>query len=111
MKLFVKLIKLIRLGVYFLWQLLLSNIKIAQCVLGPERLMQPGIIAIPLTVKTDLEIFLLANAITLTPGSLTVDVSADHQFLYVHGMQIGDAEAYRRDIKEGFERMILEVFQ
>jgi len=111
MKVFVRLIKLIRLGIYFLWQLLLSNIKIAQCVLGPERLMKPGIIAIPLSVKTDLEIFLLANAITLTPGSLTVDVSADHQFLYVHSMQIDDAEAYRKDVKEGFERMIMEVFQ
>ena len=111
MKCLTRLIKIIRLGFYFLWQLLLSNIKIAQCVLGPEKLMSPGIIAIPLSVKSDLEIFLLANAITLTPGSLTVDVSADRQFLYVHSMQIGDAEAYRRDVKEGFERMILEVFE
>lgn len=111
MKIFMRFVNLIRLGVYFLWQLLLSNIKIAQCVLGPERLMKPGIIAIPLSVKTDIEIFLLANAITLTPGSLSVDVSADHQFLYVHSMQIDDADAYRRDVKEGFEKMISEIFE
>jgi len=111
MKMIVKFIKLVRLGIYFFWQLLLSNISIAQCVLGPSRLMQPGIIAIPLDVKTDLQIFLLANAITLTPGSLSVDVSADRKFLYVHSMQIGDADAYRRNVKSGFERMILEVFE
>lgn len=111
MKLLLTFLHLIRFGLYFFWQLVLSNIKIAQCVLGPSRLMSPGIVAVPLSVKSDIEIFLLANAITLTPGSLTVDVSADRQVLYVHCMQIEDADALRREIKDGFERMIAEIFK
>lgn len=111
MKLLLKPFKIFRFALYFLWQLLLSNIKIAQSVILPNRFMRPGIVAIPLDVKKDVEIFLLANAITLTPGSLTVDVSADHKVLYVHGMSIDDAEAFRQDIKTGFERMILEIFE
>jgi multicomponent Na+:H+ antiporter subunit E len=72
--------------------------------------MRPGIIAIPLDARTDLEITLLANLITLTPGTLSLDVSADRRVLYIHVMYIDndDIEAVRRNIKDGFERRVLE---
>jgi multicomponent Na+:H+ antiporter subunit E len=75
--------------------------------------MRPGIIAIPLDARTDLEITLLANLITLTPGTLSLDVSADRRVLYVHVMYIDndDIEAVRRSIKDGFERRVLEVLR
>jgi len=111
MKLLLKPWKIFRFVVYFLWQLVLSNLKIAQCVILPNRFMRPGIVAVPLDVKTDFEIFFLANAISLTPGTLTLDVSADRKILYVHSMWIDDVEAFRRDIKNGFEKMIAEIFE
>lgn len=73
----------------------------------------PGVVAIPLDARTDAEITLLANLITLTPGSVSLDLSDDKRFLYVHAMYIdgGDVEAYRRSIKEGLERRVLELLR
>jgi multicomponent Na+:H+ antiporter subunit E len=73
----------------------------------------PGVIAIPLDARTDAEITLLANLITLTPGSVSLDLSEDRRVLYIHAMYIdgGDVEAYRRSIKDGLERRVLELLR
>lgn len=94
---------------YFLWQLLLANLRVTYDVLTPRNYMRPGVLAIPLDVTTDVEITLLANLLTLTPGSLSLDVSADRRTLYVHLMYMGDEERARREIKEGFERRVREI--
>jgi multicomponent Na+:H+ antiporter subunit E len=73
--------------------------------------LKPGIIAYPLKVDRDFEITILANLITLTPGTLSVDVSDDRRILYVHAMDASDPEATKRDIAEGFERKIMEAFR
>jgi len=73
--------------------------------------MRPGIVAVPLDAETDAEITLLANLLTLTPGTLSLDVSADRRFLYVHMMYIEDADVARRQIKDGYERRVLEVLR
>ena len=61
--------------------------------------------------RTDLEITLLANLITVTPGSFSLDVSDDRSVLYVHAMYVDDPEALRREIKDGFERRVLELLR
>jgi multicomponent Na+:H+ antiporter subunit E len=96
---------------FFLWELLLANLRVARDVLLPLRCLRPGIIAVPLDVTSDVEIALLSNLITLTPGTLSLDVSADRRFLYVHVMNLADAEAARRNIKEGLERKALEAIR
>ncbi|MBO9362721.1 MAG: Na+/H+ antiporter subunit E, partial [Thermoflexus sp.] len=69
-------------------------------------------VAIPLDARTDAEITLLANLITLTPGSLSIDVSADRKVLYVHIVEIGEhPDQFRRKIKERLERRLLEVMR
>jgi multicomponent Na+:H+ antiporter subunit E len=73
--------------------------------------MTPGIVAIPLKAKTDLEITLLSNIITMTPGTLALDVSDDNQFLFVHSMYIKSKEDFIHDIKDGFERRLLEILR
>jgi multicomponent Na+:H+ antiporter subunit E len=95
----------------FLVELAKSAWKVTALVLSPRLRVQPGIFAFPLTVTSDVEITLLANLITLTPGTLSVDVSEDRKTLYVHALDCSDPEGARRDIAEGFERKILEVFQ
>ena len=94
---------------FFLWDLFLSNLSVALDVIRPRLRLQPGVIAVPLDAKSDAEIVLLANLITVTPGSLSLDVSADRQVLYLHVMHIDDPEAVRRKVKNGFERRILAV--
>lgn len=108
-----RLLKIVSLALLFLYELLMSSIRVAILVLSPrlDRRLQPGIIAFPLTAKSDEEITLLANLITLTPGTLSVDVSEDRKFIYVHAIAVPDREALIADIANGFERKIIEVFE
>ncbi|MFG0335879.1 MAG: Na+/H+ antiporter subunit E [Maioricimonas sp. JB049] len=101
----------IRFTGFFLWQLLLSNLRVAYDVITPHLYMRPAVIAVPLDVRTDQEITLLANLITLTPGTLSLDVSEDRRFLYVHAMFVDDVEQFRHSIKDGFERRVLELLR
>jgi multicomponent Na+:H+ antiporter subunit E len=73
----------------------------------------PGVVAIPLDAKTDIEITVLACLMTLTPGSVSLDLSQDRRTLFVHAMYIDnhDVEAYRRSVKEGLERRVLELLR
>lgn len=80
-------------------------------VIRPRMDLKPGIFAFPLTVESDFEITLLANMITLTPGTLSVDVSDDRRTLFVHALDCSDPDATRRDIANGFERKIMEAFR
>jgi len=66
-------------------------------------------VAVPLSVKSDLEIMVLTNLISLTPGTLSVDVSHCRSTLYIHAMDVDDPEDLRRDIKDGFERRVKEA--
>lgn len=95
----------------FFVELAKSAWKVAVMVVSPTVDIKPGIFAYPLTVTRDFEITLLANLITLTPGTLSVDVSDDRKTLYVHAIDCSDPEAARRDIADGFERKIREAFE
>lgn len=103
--------RIIALVLLFLKELARSAFRVAVLVLSPRLVVKPGIFAFPLTVERDFEITLLANLITLTPGTLSVDVSEDCKILYVHALDCSDPDAARRDIAEGFERKILEAFR
>ncbi len=107
-----KVWKVLNLIGFFIWELILANLRVAYDVLTPGYHLRPGVIAIPLDAQTDTEITLLANMITLTPGSLSLDVSADRRVLYLHAMYLDeDPDVYRRRVKDGFERRILEVLR
>lgn len=95
---------------YFVWELLVANVRVVISVLGPRANLKPGIVAIPLDVKSDAEITMFANLITLTPGTLSLDVSADRSTLFVHAIHVGDVDEFIRDTKTGFERRVQEVF-
>lgn len=101
----------IRFAGFFLWQLVLSNLRVAYDVITPRLHMQPGVVAVPLDAKTDQEITLLANLITLTPGTLSLDVSKDRRTLYVHAMFVDSPDSVRDSIKNGFERRLLELIR
>jgi multicomponent Na+:H+ antiporter subunit E len=103
----------IKLMLVFLWELFISSLRVAWEVITPGWTMKPGIIRIPLDVKTDAEITMLANLISLTPGTLTLDVSPDHSELYVHAMYLdpADVESVARNTKRTFERLVLNAIK
>ncbi|KQV63804.1 Na+/H+ antiporter subunit E [Rhizobium sp. Root1220] len=106
-----RLLAILSLALLFLRELTLSALRVAVTVCSRDMQLTPGIFAFPLTVDRDFEITLLANMITLTPGTLSVDVSDDRSTLYVHALDCADPEAVKRDIADGFERKIMEAFR
>lgn len=94
---------------YFLYEVIVANVQVAYEVMTPNLYVKPGIIKIPLDVETNVEISILANLITLTPGTLSIDVSDDKKVLYVHSMYVTDRDKFVHDIKNGFERRILLI--
>jgi multicomponent Na+:H+ antiporter subunit E len=99
------------LGVFFLWELIYANLRLARDVLAPRASITPGIIAVPLDATRDGEILLLAALINLTPGSVALDVSPDRTHLYVHVMYMDHPDAARAEIKDGFERRVLQLLR
>lgn len=109
---YVKLIpKLISFFLFFLWEVVKANLQVAYEVITPRNNMKPGIVKIPLEAKTNIEITLLANLITLTPGTLSLDVSEDRKVLYVHSMYVHDKQKFIDEIKNGFERRLLSILR
>jgi multicomponent Na+:H+ antiporter subunit E len=94
---------------FFLWKLVLANVRLAFDVATPRFQMTPGILAIPLDATRDSEILLLAILINLTPGSVALDVSDDRKVMYVHAMYIDSPDTTRVDIKTGFERRVIQL--
>ncbi|MCA3005891.1 MAG: Na+/H+ antiporter subunit E [Planctomycetaceae bacterium] len=97
--------------VFFLKELVVANIKMAGFTLGPLSRLRPGIVAVPLEVMSDDAVTVLANLITLTPGTLSVEVAPDRRTLYVHAMDVADPAGLVAEIKRGFERRVLEVIK
>nr|WP_263326173.1 Na+/H+ antiporter subunit E [Neobacillus sp. Marseille-Q6967] len=93
----------------FLKELVLSNISVLKLVLKPKLDMRPGIFALETELTKDWEITILANLITLTPGTLVVDVSLDSKILYIHAVDIQEKHEAIESIKNTFEKAIMEV--
>lgn len=96
---------------FFIWELVLANVRVAIDVLAPGYDMRPAVVGIPLDVTRDGEILLLSALINITPGSVTLDLSDDRRTLYVHVMHMTDVESTRRQIKDGYERRVVKLFR
>ncbi len=96
----------------FAWDLVLASLRVAYDVITPRHRMRPGVVAVPLDVRSDAEITILATLVTLTPGSVSLDVSRDRRFLYVHAMYLDpdDLDGFRRRLKARVERRVIRAF-
>jgi multicomponent Na+:H+ antiporter subunit E len=108
---FLRVWRILRLTGYFLYELVVSSVRVAWDVVTPRHLSNPAIIEMPLDVKSDLEILLVTNLISLTPGTLSLDVTPDRKTLIVHAMFADDPEALVQDLKNGMERKVREIFE
>jgi multicomponent Na+:H+ antiporter subunit E len=108
---FVRVPRVLHLAGYFVYELVVSNFRVMWEIITPRHSSRPGIIGIELDARTDLEIMLVANMISLTPGTLSLDISDDRRILYVHFMFLEDPDEARRSIKEGLEHRVLEALR
>jgi multicomponent Na+:H+ antiporter subunit E len=103
--------RLILLSLFFIWEVLVANARISVAILRPRMQLQPAIVAIPVEKLSRQELVVLATFMTLTPGTLSVDVAPDQSTLYIHTFNLDDAGRFRREVKQNVQRRIQEVFR
>jgi len=108
-RIFLKTYHILGFLLFYIIEVIIANMRIAWDIITPRHRMKPGVLAIPLDVETDMEILALNNLITMTPGTLSLDVSTDKRVIYVHAMYIDDVDKIRQEIKSGLEKKIMEV--
>jgi multicomponent Na+:H+ antiporter subunit E len=96
----------------FLWEVIKANIDVAYRVLHPRLPINPGIVKVKTVLKSDTALTFLANSITLTPGTLTVDIDRKNGVLYIHWIDVKakDATHATKIIVERFERILKKIF-
>ncbi|NGP43478.1 Na+/H+ antiporter subunit E [Bacillaceae bacterium SIJ1] len=100
---------MIRLFFLFVRELLVANWDVVKVVYSPKMNTQPGIFRLQTDLQKNWQITLLANLISLTPGTLSLVVSDDRKIIYIHAMNIQSTEAAAKNIKQSFEKLILEL--
>lgn len=99
----------LKLLVLFHYELIVSSVQVAWDVLTPRHRARPGIILVPLKAEGEAEILLVTNLISLTPGTLSLDVTEDCRTLVVHAMFADDPAAIAASIENGMERWVREA--
>jgi multicomponent K+:H+ antiporter subunit E len=107
----VRLLPLLRLGGLVLFDIVIANLRLVPLILGPRRALRPRFIVIPLELRQPFSITLLASIISLTPGTVSANLSGDRRTLLVHGLKVTDEAAAVAQIKKRYERRIAEVFE
>ena len=99
-----------RFSKFYLWELLLSNLRVAHDIVTPRDRFKPGIIAIRLPELSDTQLIALTNLVTMTPGTICLDVTDDRKTLYIHSMYIDDPDTVRKQICIDYITRIKELF-
>lgn len=100
-----------KLIVMFHYELVVSSLEVLWDILTPTHRARPAIIEMPLDVKSDAGILLVTNLISLTPGTLSLDVSADRKTLSLHAMFADDPDAVCRQLKQGMEKWVIDAVE
>lgn len=102
---------LLRFIAVVLYDIVVANLSVARRILGRPDRLRPAFVSVPLELKTDLAISLLANTICLTPGTVSARLAPDRASLLVHGLHVPDADALVLSIKQRYEAPLKEVFE
>lgn len=92
------------------YDIVVANITVARLVLGPTARLKPAFVQVPLTLTQPMSISLLASIITMTPGTVSSDLSKDNKLLLVHALDCSDPQALVADIQQRYEKPLLEIF-
>lgn len=106
-----KPLTLLRYVFVLLIDIVIANMIVARSILGNPNRLKPAFAKLPLDLKSDLGISLLANSITLTPGTLSAQLSPDRKYLLIHALNETDPDALVVTIKQRYERLLKEIFE
>lgn len=106
----VKLLPAIRLFGVVIWDILMASIDVAKLVLGPTVRIKPAFIEVPLDMQDPFVGTLLASIVSLTPGTVSIDIDRSRWVLQVHALNVDDREAIIQSIKTRYEKPLKEIF-
>ncbi len=101
---------IVRLGLVVLWDIVKSNIDVAKRILGPQAAIRSGFVWVPLSIRDPHGILALAGIITMTPGTLSAELTDDRCHLLVHALNVDDPAALVADIKARYEQPLMQIF-
>jgi len=110
MTVFIKLLRMFAFLGFFAREVLVSNLRLIVDILGPRERLHPGLVDIPLDLDSDRQRWILATCITMTPGTLSLDLSDDGSVLHLHTLHAENPAALVADIKERFETRVRHAF-
>jgi multicomponent Na+:H+ antiporter subunit E len=110
-KYFTMIPKLLAYMLFIFWEIIKANFQSLKESFYPKSKLEPAIVKVPLDAKTNMEISILSNIISLTPGTLIMDVSDDKKVVYVHVMHLQDKENFIKEIKLKFEKPLLDLMR
>ena len=93
------------------YDIVLANLHVARLVLGPQDRLQPAFVEVPMDIEDEFLLSLLACVVSLTPGTVSAGLSADHKTLLLHGLDVRDEKALIAEIKSRYEAPLLEIFE
>ncbi len=108
---FTRVPRVVELALYFAVDIFKANLRLAGIILSPRMNLRPAVVAVPLEVRTEAGLILLMNLITLTPGTLSLDVSSDRRVLFVHTVYLEDPQQFISSVKEGYERRVMRIVE
>ncbi|WP_179378555.1 Na+/H+ antiporter subunit E [Jannaschia marina] len=108
---FTRVWRWVKLLVLFHYELVVSSVSVAWDVLTPRHRARPGLVCIPLKAQGEAEVLLVTNLISLTPGTLSLDVAPDCKTLVIHAMFADDPDELARSIENGMERWVREAME
>jgi multicomponent K+:H+ antiporter subunit E len=101
----------IRYVLMVIGDIIVANFEVAVLVVGSSKKLNPAFIAVPLDIQHELPITILASTVSLTPGTVSAEISEDKKWLYVHVLKLKDKEELIAVIKHRYERPLMEIFE
>lgn len=102
---------LVLYGLNLVWDIVVANLHVARLILGPAARLRPAFVRMPIELRDEFAITLLASTVSLTPGTVSADISADHRSLLIHALDLDDADALIAQIKRRYETPLKEIFE
>lgn len=94
-----------------LWDITVANLAVARLILGPTARLRPAFLRLPLDLQDDFAIVVLSSTISLTPGTVSADISPDRRSLLIHVLDVEDPEKTVAQLKNRYERPLQEIFE
>lgn len=102
---------LVPYGLRLIGDIVIANLHVARLILGPATPLRPAFVRMPIDLHDEFAVTLLASTVSLTPGTVSADISADRRSLLIHALDLDDADALVAQIKRRYETPLREIFE